>query len=65
VGLVVSESKSLPDPAKERPEDPLNWRFDTRAVGNVNTGHNHPWPPEEAKQHVDELNDLLEYLKTL
>ena len=27
--------------------------------------HGSPWTPEEAKQHVDELKDLLEYLKTL
>jgi hypothetical protein len=65
VGLIVSETKSVPDPAKSRPEEPLVWPFDTGAVGNLNTGHNYPWTPDEAKQHVDELKDLLEYLKTL
>ena len=55
----------MPDPAKSRPEESLVWPFDTGAVGNLNTGHNYPWTPDEAKQHVDELKDLLEYLKTL
>jgi|GEM_PF-1208213 len=66
VGLIVSgDINSVLDPAKVKPEDPLVWPFDTKAVGNLKTGHNYPWPPDEAKQHVDELNDLLQYLKTL
>jgi hypothetical protein len=65
VGLIVSEIPSVPSPGKARPEDPLVWPFDTSAVGNLRTGHNYPWRPDEAKQHVDELKDLLEYLKAL
>ena len=55
----------MPDPSKARPEDPLAWPFDTGAVGNLGTGHNYPWTFEEAKAHGDELEALLEYLKTL
>jgi hypothetical protein len=65
VGLIAPEGTPVPDPSKARPEDPLAWPFDTRAVGNLETGHNYPWTFEEAKAHRDELEALLEFLRTL
>jgi hypothetical protein len=64
VGLVVAAGPA-PDPTKAKPTDPMIWTFDTAATGNIRTGHNYPWGPDEAKGHVDELRALLEYLKTL
>jgi hypothetical protein len=64
VGLVVAPGPA-PDPARARPTDPMIWPFDTTAAGNLRTGHNYPWGPDEAKGHVEELRALLEYLKTL
>jgi hypothetical protein len=46
-------------------EDAPFWVFDTAQRGNRNYGHNYPWSPEEAKNHVEALNNLLAYLRTL
>jgi hypothetical protein len=65
VGLVAPEDATVPDPSKAKPEDPMVWPLQTGDAGNRNFGHNYPWAPDEAKAHVEELRDLLKYLKTL
>ncbi len=64
VGLVVAPGPAS-DPTTAKPANPMSWPFDTTAEGNLGTGHNYPWGPDQAKDHVDELRALLEYLKTL
>ncbi len=54
-------------PVWEKPTDcppDLAFAFDARQPGNGNKGHYHPWPPEEAGAHSDELEALLDFLRT-
>lgn len=41
------------------------YRFDTRAYGNSNRGHDYPWAYRAPQWNESTLRDLLEYLKTL
>lgn len=65
VGLLAPGGFPVPDPTRAKPDDPMRWPFYTQARGNFRTGHNYPWDPEGAKGHLDELRDLLVYLKML
>ncbi len=47
---------------------PFYFRFDTRAAGNSNRGHDYPWRRQDVQQDTKkqaDLENLLEYLKTL
>jgi hypothetical protein len=46
--------------------DPVHYfRLDTSLRGNSNKGHDYPWPYGSPKWNREQLEDLLEYLKTL
>jgi hypothetical protein len=46
--------------------DKVNYfRFDTSLKGNSNKGHDYPWPYHSKDWNQQELEELLEYLKTL
>jgi hypothetical protein len=55
VGLVASDT----------PTSDAYFRFDTAARGNSNRGHNFPWAYQGPGWNKDQLQDLLDYLKTL
>jgi mono/diheme cytochrome c family protein len=49
----------------EQPDTKRYFRFDTRAYGNFNGGHDYPWAYKAPGWDEEALKDLLEYLKTL
>lgn len=49
----------------EAPDDTHYFRLDTSLRGNSNKGHDYPWPYGSPKWNRAQLEDLLEYLKTL
>ncbi|WGV26144.1 hypothetical protein [Halotia branconii] len=46
-------------------DDQHYFKLDTRVQGNSNKGHDYPWGYQEAGWNQGDLEDLLEYLKTL
>lgn len=71
--LYDPEALGLHSPSPDHGKPPksaskLPFQFDTRVPGNSNRGHDYPWPREDVKQdpaRQEQLQDLLEYLKTL
>lgn len=55
VGLIVPE----------QPDAKRYFRFDTSTLGNSNKGHDYPWAYKGLGWNEAQLQDLLEYLKTL
>jgi hypothetical protein len=51
--------------ARDRPDARRYFRYDTRAYGNSNRGHDYPWTYKGRGWDRKQLTDLLEYLKTL
>ncbi|MEO6924629.1 MAG: hypothetical protein ABI142_12450, partial [Bryocella sp.] len=51
--------------APEQPDAKRYFRFDTTLRGNSNKGHDYPWAYKGPGWNQAELQDLLEYLKTL
>ena len=51
--------------APDRPEPHIYYLFDTRLRGNSNQGHDYPWAFQGPGWNRAELEDLLEFLKTL
>jgi mono/diheme cytochrome c family protein len=51
--------------ATDRPDAERYFRYDTRAYGNSNRGHDYPWAYKGPGWNQQQLTDLLEYLKTL
>jgi len=51
--------------APDRPDARRYFRYDTRAYGNSNRGHDYPWAFKGRGWNEKQLRDLLEYLKTL
>jgi hypothetical protein len=49
----------------DRPDSVHYFRLDTSLRGNSNKGHDYPWPYGSPKWNKEQLEDLLEYLKTL
>jgi hypothetical protein len=47
------------------PDSAHYFRLDTSLRGNSNKGHDYPWPYGSPKWNRGQLEDLLEYLKTL
>lgn len=45
----------------------FQWKYDTTLPGNSNLGHDYPWPHAESQtpERQQQLEDLLEHLKTL
>ena len=60
MGFVVVE----PD-GDGRCPDRQSFRFDAKAEGNANTGHDYPWRYDDPARDPAALENLLEYLKTL
>jgi mono/diheme cytochrome c family protein len=48
-------------------EPGFEWKYDTTLPGNSNRGHDYPWPYSEtlSPERRQQLEDLLEYVKTL
>lgn len=51
--------------APAQPDAKRYFKFDTSVRGNSNKGHDYPWAYKGAGWNQAELEDLLEYLKTL
>ncbi len=49
----------------EVPDVAHYFRLDTSIRGNSNKGHDYPWPYTSSQRNKQQLEDLLEYLKTL
>lgn len=61
VGYITSS----PDPTGRCADNRTPFRFDTSIAGNSNAGHDFPWRYDDPRRDVNDLQNLLEYLKTL
>ena len=49
----------------DQPDAKRYFRFDTALPGNSNKGHDYPWAYHGPGWNQAQLEDLLEYLKTI
>ena len=59
------DPKDLGYISPEKPNSVVYFRFDTTQRGNSNQGHDYPWRYQDVGWNREDLEDLLEYLKTL
>jgi hypothetical protein len=64
-GINLYDPNDLGLVAPDKPTADAYFRFDTAERGNSNKGHDFPWAYQGPGWNKDQLQDLLEYLKTL